>query len=82
MFPMRSLLAKMVRCGEVRDYAEIATLMGLSRARVTQICNMLLLSPEVQARILTDANTTTGLSGRLVRRASMRPLWSQQTLSP
>ena len=45
---------KMVRRGEVKDYAEIARRMGLSRARVTQICCLTLLDPQVQERLLFD----------------------------
>ena len=34
------------------DYAEIARLTGLSRARITQIVNLTLLAPEIQEGIL------------------------------
>lgn len=43
---------KLVREGKVKDFAEIAKLTGLSRARVTQIVNLTLLSPEIQEEIL------------------------------
>ncbi len=43
---------KLVRHGFVRDYAEIARLTGLSRARITQIVNLTLLAPEIQEGIL------------------------------
>ncbi len=72
----------MVRRDEVKDYAEIARLMGLSRARVTQICNLVLLSPDLQERLLTRADAECAPSPRRVRRASLRPLWCQQSLSP
>lgn len=39
----------MVRRGEVKDYAEIVNRMGLSGARVTQVCNLALLTPMIQA---------------------------------
>jgi len=42
----------LVRQGVVKDYAEIARLTGLSRARVTQIANLTLLSPEIQEAAL------------------------------
>jgi hypothetical protein len=42
----------LVRKGAVKDYAEIARLTGLSRARVTQITNLTLLPPNFQERIL------------------------------
>jgi hypothetical protein len=42
----------LVREGVVKDYAEIARLTGLSRARVTQITNLILLAPEIQEDFL------------------------------
>lgn len=42
----------LIRRGEVRDQADIARLTSLTRARVTQIMNLLHLSPEIQEEIL------------------------------
>ena len=42
----------MVDRGEVRDYADIARLGYVTRARLTQIMNMLLLAPDIQERLL------------------------------
>jgi len=42
----------MVNRGEVGDYAELARLGYVSRARVTQIMNLLLLAPDIQEAIL------------------------------
>lgn len=41
--------------GEVKDRAEVARMMGVSRARVTQILDLTLLSPEVQENTLRSA---------------------------
>src|SRR5713226_6060409 len=38
----------LVREGVVKDYAEIASLTGLTRARVAQITNLTLLAPGIQ----------------------------------
>lgn len=38
--------------GEIRDYAELARLGYVSRARVTQIMNLLNLAPDIQEAIL------------------------------
>ncbi len=43
---------RLVRDGVVKDYAEIARLTGLTRARVTQIVNLTLLAPDIQEKIL------------------------------
>ena len=42
----------MVRSGVVRDYAELARLGHVTRARVTQIMNLLNLTPEIQEYVL------------------------------
>ena len=43
---------RLVRDGVVKDYAEIARMTGLSRARVTQIVNLTLLAPVIQEGIV------------------------------
>ena len=43
---------RLVRDGEVTDYADIARLGHISRARVTQIMNLLNLAPDIQEAIL------------------------------
>jgi hypothetical protein len=43
---------KMLNSGEVRNQAEIAQREGITRARVTQILNLLNLAPEIQDHIL------------------------------
>jgi hypothetical protein len=43
----------MVDRGEVRDYADLARLGYVSRARVTQIMNLLLLPPDIQELLLS-----------------------------
>jgi hypothetical protein len=42
----------LIRKGVVRDYAGLARLGGVSRARVTQIMGLLNLSPDIQEEIL------------------------------
>lgn len=42
----------MVDHGEVRDYADLARLGYVSRARLTQIMNLLLLAPDIQEQML------------------------------
>ncbi len=43
---------QLIRDGEIADYAEIARLGHVTRARVTQIMNLLHLAPEIQEAIL------------------------------
>ena len=42
----------MVDRGEVRDYADLARLGYVSRARITQIMNLLNLAPQIQEALL------------------------------
>jgi hypothetical protein len=42
----------LVRTGYAQDYAELARLGGVTRARITQIMNLLLLAPQIQEEIL------------------------------
>jgi hypothetical protein len=43
----------LIRQGHVYDYAEIATLGHVTRARVTQIMNLRLLAPDIQEELIT-----------------------------
>jgi hypothetical protein len=71
----------LVREGVVSDYAELARLGHVSRARITQIMNLLLLAPDVQEAILFLPKTTRGRDP--VRIRHLQPIalttdWSQQ----
>ena len=43
---------RLIGDGVVKDYAEVARRTGLTRARVTQITDLTLLSPAIQEEIL------------------------------
>jgi len=43
---------RLIREGKIKDYAEIARLGHMTRARVTQIMNLLMLAPDIQEQIL------------------------------
>ena len=45
-------LEQLVRTGAVRDYAHLARLGQISRARLTQIMNLVHLAPDIQENIL------------------------------
>jgi hypothetical protein len=47
----------MVERGEVRDYADLARLGYVTRARLTQIMNLLLLAPDLQEQLLFSVTT-------------------------
>ena len=72
---------RMVRSGEIADYAEAARRLGLTRARVTQITNLLLLAPEIQEAILDLSPVTSGrdpVSERALRQIVSEPDWETQ----
>jgi hypothetical protein len=50
----------LIRAGEVADYAELARLAHVTRARITQIMNLLLLAPDIQEAILFLPRTESG----------------------
>ena len=73
----------MVRRGEVKDYAEIARLMGLTRMRASQILGMSLLAPDIQERILlaSPVPRARSLPEHRLRDLSAEPSWhAQQTI--
>lgn len=51
---------ELIRRGEVADYAELARLGHVTRARMTQIMNLLNLAPDIQEAILFLPHTTKG----------------------
>jgi hypothetical protein len=58
----------LIRQGHVHDYAEIATLGHVARARVTQIMNLRLLAPDLQERLLFLIRIVGGRDALCLRR--------------
>ena len=53
-------LQGMIDRGEVKDFAELARLGKVTRARVTQVMNLLMLAPDIQEAILFLPPVTEG----------------------
>lgn len=71
----------LIRDGVVRDYADLARLGHVTRARMTQVMNMLNLAPDIQQEILFLPQTTTGrdpISERALRRVTAVVRWDRQ----
>ncbi len=71
----------MVRDGEIADYADAARRLNLTRARVTQIANLLLLAPKIQEAILSLPPITEGrdpITERQLRPITAEPDWNKQ----
>ena len=65
----------LIERGELRDYAEAAERLGLTRARVTQVCDLALLAPDIQAVVLLGH---VDPRDRHLREVGRHPLWSDQ----
>ena len=70
----------MVDRGEVRDYADLARLGYVSRARITQIMNLLNLAPDIQEAILFNSTTRKSIAERHLRSVVSETFWQQQRL--
>jgi hypothetical protein len=71
----------LVRSGEVADFADIAELGQVTRARVSQIVNLLNLAPDIQEAILflpRVAGEREAVSERDVRVVAAQPDWRRQ----
>ncbi len=53
-------IQELIDTGQVRDLAEVARCGHITRARMTQIMNLLLLAPDIQEEILFLPPTTEG----------------------
>lgn len=75
---------QMVDRGEVRDYADLARLGYVSRARITQIMNLLSFAPDIQKDLLfasSDAPAERSLRHVIseIHWTEQRNLWEQLT---
>ena len=66
--------------GAVRDRAEVARRLGLTRARVTQLLDLTLLAPDIQEQILfaESVDALEPMSERAVRAAVRVEDWAKQ----
>ncbi len=74
-------LEELVASGHVPDYAALARLVGVTRARVTQIANLTLLAPDIQEAILFLDPVVKGrdpLTERDLRPLVAEPGWGRQ----
>jgi len=71
----------LLRRGQVADYSSLARLGHVSRARITQIMNLLLLAPDIQEEILFLPPTNRGRAP--IHLAKVQPIarrwnWTEQ----
>jgi len=68
----------MVRRGEVKDYAEVARLSGLTKGRVTQVCSLTLLATDLQDSILDSPPQRVLPSEHALRSVLASVRWNDQ----
>ena len=81
------LMALAIRChdlvesGEVRNYSELARAGYITRARMSQIMNLLNLAPDIQEEILFLPKASAArfpLTETKLRKIACQPLWDRQ----
>jgi hypothetical protein len=71
----------LIRSGVLRDYTDIARLGRISKPRVTQIMNLLILAPDIQEHLLFLPPTTScrdEISERHLRGIAKLVDWTEQ----
>ena len=71
----------LIRAGQIADYAELARLGHVTRARITQVMNLLLLAPDLQEQLLFLPHIQGGRE--LIHLRELQPIaatwdWSRQ----
>lgn len=72
---------ELLSTGQVSSQAELARLGKVTRARLTQIMNLLLLAPDIQEQILEMPRIETGrapITEREMRGVAQMPNWREQ----
>lgn len=75
---------ELLSTGQVSSQAELARLGKVTRARLTQIMNLLLLAPDIQEQILEMPRIETGrapITERELRGVAQMPNWREQRRS-
>lgn len=67
----------LIRSGAVRDQADLARLVGVSRARVTQVMSLLCLDPKIQCAVLL-AHIDPACDERTLRALVANTMWDKQ----
>ncbi len=75
MLALAHYIERQIDEGAISDYAAAARALGVTRARVTQLMNLLLLAPEIQKGIVGGELV---LTERALRRVVREPDWDEQ----
>ena len=75
MLALAHHIERQIDDGVIADYAAAARALGVTRARLTQVMNLLLLAPEIQEQV---AMGELVLTERALRRVVGEPDWDEQ----
>jgi hypothetical protein len=75
MLALAHHIETLVEDGVLHDYAVAARILGVTRARMTQVLNLILLAPEIQERVLLG---TLEVRERRLREALCSMEWDLQ----
>lgn len=80
MLALAHELQRLIDKGEVADRATLAVQVGLTRARLTQILDLLLLAPDIQEDVLFGSGDRNAgpITERQLRTLVARSAWSAQ----
>ena len=80
MLALAHRIQRAIDAGTFADRADVATRLGLTRARITQVLDLVLLAPDIQALVL-DLEAVDGvepLSEHAIRPLVRIPAWGEQ----
>jgi hypothetical protein len=75
MLALAHYIDRLIDDGVIADYAEAAKKLGISRARMTQVVDLVLLSPHIQERVLLG---TMDVHQRRLRATLREANWAGQ----
>lgn len=80
MLALAHRIERQIAAGDFADRADAARKLGLTRARVTQLCDLLLLAPDIQEEILhlESVDGIEPLSARALRPLVRELEWRRQ----
>ena len=74
------MIQRAIDRGEIRDQAEAARRLGVTRARITQMLDLTLLAPDVQVRVLSlkAVDMADAIGEMALRRIARARTWGEQ----
>jgi ParB-like chromosome segregation protein Spo0J len=78
MLALAHTMEALLRDGTVADQRELAELMGLTRARVTQLLDLTLLAPNIQEQLLDGEVGVERMAERALRSIVRLRCWTEQ----